>query len=80
MIIREENFRGNMGTYQNFGRQNNRGGYRGNYRKENFNRERGISRSRERYSDNNSRRRDRSSSNSRSRSGSGESRNRDRII
>ena len=35
-----------MKTYQNFERQNNRGKYRGNYRNENYSRERGRSRSR----------------------------------
>ena len=46
--IRRENVRGNTRTYQNqnFRRQNNRGWYRGSYRKDSY--ERGRSRSRER--------------------------------
>ena len=46
--FRRGNFRGNLRTCQNqnFRRQNNKGGYRGNYRNENY--ERGRSESRER--------------------------------
>ena len=60
-----------MRTYQNLERQN-RGGYRRIYRNENYNRERGRCRSRERsFSGNiNNRRHDISISNSRLRSGS----------
>ena len=67
-----------MRTYQNqnFRRQNNRGGYKGNYRNESY--ERGRSRSRERQYQGNIRRNDRSSS-SRSRSVSRTSTKRDRI-
>ena len=61
---------------QNFRRQNNRGGYRGNYRNENY--ERGRSRPREKSYSGNFRRNDRSDSN-RSRLGSRVSINRDRI-
>ena len=61
---------------QNFRRQKNRGGYRENYRDENF--ERGRSRSTARQCSGNLRRNNRSSS-SRSRSGSRVSTNRDRI-
>ena len=64
---------------QNFGRQNNRRGYRGNYRNENFSRKRGRSRSRERSNSGIIRRNDRNSSNSRLRSGSRASTNTDRI-
>ena len=46
---RRGNFRDNVRMYQNFGRQNSRGQYRGNYRNENYNRERGKSRARERF-------------------------------
>ena len=60
---------------QNFRRQNNRGGYRGNYRNENY--QRGRSRSRERQYQGSIRKNDRGSS-SRSRSESGVSINRDR--
>ena len=69
-----------MRTYQNFERQN-RGGHRGNYRNENYNRERYRSRSRERTFLRNISNigNDRSISNSRSRSGSRASTNRDRI-
>ena len=70
-----------MRTYnngnQNFRRQNNRGGYRGNYRNDNY--ERGRSRSRVRSYSGYFRRNDRSNSNSRSRLGSRASTNRDRI-
>ena len=63
--------------------ENNRGEYRGNYRNESYNRERGSSRYRERsFPGNNgsyNRRNDRSSSNSRSSSGSRARMNRDRI-
>ena len=45
---RRGNFRGNVRSYQNFGRQNSRGEYRSIYRNENYSRERGRSRSRER--------------------------------
>ena len=70
-----------MRTYQNFGRQNSRGEYSGNYRNEDYSRERCRSRSRQRSFSMNikSRRNDRSMSNSRSRSGSRASTNRDRI-
>ena len=66
--------------YQNFERQK-RGGYKGNYRNENYNRERGRSRSRERsfFRNSSNRRNDRNISNSRSSSGSRVSKNRDRI-
>ena len=69
-----------MRIYQNFERQN-RGGHRGNYRNENYYRERGRSRSRERpFSMNiNNRRNDGSISNSRSRSGLRAGKNRDRV-
>ena len=69
---RTGNFRGSMGMYQNLGRQNSRGEYKGNYRNEDYSRERGRSRSRERsFSRNiNYRRNNRSINNSRSRSGS----------
>ena len=66
-----ENFRGNTRPYQNLGRQNSRE-YRGNYRNENYSRDRGGSRSRERtFSRNNniSRRNNRSIRSSRSRLG-----------
>ena len=69
---------GNVRMFQNFGRHNSIGGYRGNYKNENYKRESSRSRSRERYLDNN-RRRDRSSSNSRPRSGPRACTNRDRI-
>ena len=67
--------------YQNFGKQNSSGEYRGNYSNESYSRERGGNRSRERSFSGNikNRRNDRSTSNSRSRSGSRESKNRDRI-
>ena len=61
---------------KNFRRQNNRGGCRGNYRNENY--ERGGCRSRERQYQGSIRQNDRSSS-SRSRSGTRASTNRDRI-
>ena len=48
---RRETFRGNRRTYQNYGWQSS--GNRKNYRNENYDRERGRSRSRERYSHNN---------------------------
>ena len=66
------NFKG----MQNYRGQSFRGGYRKNYRNDNF--ERGTSRSRERQYSGNFRRNDRSSS-SRSRSGLRASTNRDRI-
>ena len=74
----DEEFRGNMRTYyyQNFRRQNNRGGYRGSYRNENYERGRGTLR--ERQYQGSIRRNNRSNSN-RSRSGSKPSTNRDRI-
>ena len=56
MIIGEENFRGNVRMYQNFGRQNNRGGYRGNYSNENYSRKKGRGRSGERSNSGNFRR------------------------
>ena len=63
-----------MRSYKNFGRQNNRGEHRGNYRDESYSIERGRSSSRERsfagYNGSYNRRNDRSSGNSRSRSGS----------
>ena len=73
-----EKIRGNVRMYQNqsFRRQNNRSGYRRNYRNENY--ERVRSKSRERQYQGNIRRNDRSSSR-RSRSGSRLSTNRDRI-
>ena len=79
--FRRGNFGGNVRTYQiqNFRGQNNRGGYRGNYRNENYESERGRSRSRERSYSDDRRRRDRNSSNSRSRSGSKASTDRDKI-
>ena len=64
--------------YQNFGRQNRRGGYRGNHRNENYNRERGRSSERS-FSESNNKRNDRSISKSRSRSGSRVSTTRHRI-
>ena len=65
--------------YRTLGRQNSRGEYRGNYRNEDYCRERGRSRSRESsFSRNiNNRRNDRNISNSRSSSGSRVSTNRD---
>ena len=74
--LEEETLEVRMYQNQNFRRQNNRGGYRGNYRNENY--ERGRRRSRERQYQGNIRRDDRSS-NSRSRLGSEASTNRDRI-
>ena len=77
---RRGNFRGNVRVYQNqnFRGRNNRNGYRGNYRNENY--KIGRSRFRERsFSESNNRRDNRSTSNSRSRSGSRASTNRDRI-
>ena len=78
--FRRGNFRGNMRMYQNFERQN-RGEYRGNFRNENYSRERGRSMSRDRYFSRNInyRRNNRIISNSRSRSGSRVSTNRDGI-
>ena len=66
-----------MHQRQNFRRQHNRGGYRGNYKNENY--EGGRSRSRERSHSDNFKRNNRSSSNSRLRSGSRVSTNRDKI-
>ena len=43
-VYRRGHFRGNMKMYQNFGRQNSIIGYKGNYRNENYKRERGRSR------------------------------------
>ena len=39
---RRGNFRGNIRMYQNFGRQNSRGEYRGNYRNEDYSREKEV--------------------------------------
>ena len=78
---RRVNFRGNMTSYQDFGRMNNRA-YRGDYMDENYGRDRGRSRSRERSfsrNDNTNRRNDRGISNTRSRSGSRVCTNQDRI-
>ena len=79
MTIGEESLGDNLRTYQdqNFRRQNNWGGYGGNYRNENC--KRGRSKSIERLSSGNINWNDWSSSNSRSRSGSRVSTNRDRI-
>ena len=79
---RRGNFTGNARLYQDFGRQNSRAEYRGNYRNESYSRDRGRNRSRERSfsrNNNNNRRSDRSINNSRSKSGSRASKNRDRI-
>ena len=78
MTSEEETFRGNTSAYQNqnFRRQNNRGGYRGNYRNENY--ERGRSRSREWIYQGNKRWNEKSSI-SRSRLGWRVSSNRDKI-
>ena len=77
---RRGSFWGNVRMYQHFERQNI-GSYRCNYKNENYNRERGRSRSTERLFLRNisNRRNDRSISNSRSRSGSRVSKKRDRI-
>ena len=72
-----------MSSYQDSGRQNSRGEYRGNYRNKNYSTERGRSRSRERSflrnNNNNTRRNNSSISISRPRSGSRAIPNRDRI-